>query len=80
MTESITQALGFSRSDRGEVTEDFLGGRSTSDAGILLSRELLVLVREVDRMLGLIDESVHGQQFSKIDAAKHARTIVSELS
>jgi len=48
MTECITEAIDFSRIDRRQITADFLGGRLTSDAGILL-------LREVDRQLGLID-------------------------
>lgn len=48
MTECNGQRLSFSRVDRREVVGDFLGGRLTSDAGILL-------LREVDRKLGLID-------------------------
>ncbi len=48
MTECITKAIEFSRIDRRQVTMDFLGGRLTSDAGILL-------LREVDRKIGLLD-------------------------
>ena len=48
MTECITEAIDFSRIDRRQVVADFLGGRLTSDAGILL-------LREVDRQIGLID-------------------------
>ena len=48
MTECITKAIEFSRIDRRQVTADFLGGRLTSDAGILL-------LREVDREIGLLD-------------------------
>lgn len=48
MTECITETIDFSRIDRRQVTADFLGGRLTSDAGILL-------LREVDRQIGLID-------------------------
>ena len=48
MTECITKAIEFSRIDRRQVTTDFLGGRLTSDAGILL-------LREVDRKIGLLD-------------------------
>ena len=48
MTECNAARLSFSRVDRRQVVGDFLGGRLTSDAGILL-------LREVDRRLGLID-------------------------
>jgi hypothetical protein len=48
MTECIGKRMSFSRVDRREVVADFLGGRLTSDAGI-------VLLKEVDRRLGLLD-------------------------
>lgn len=48
MTECSKEALRFTGQARREVVADFLGGRITSDAGILL-------LREVDRQIGLID-------------------------
>jgi hypothetical protein len=48
MTECNGKGLSFSRVDRRQVVGDFLGGRLTSDAGILL-------LREVDRRLGLLE-------------------------
>ena len=48
MTECITDSVQFSSVGRREVVADFLGGRLTSDAGILL-------LKEVDRRIGLLD-------------------------
>ena len=48
MTECNTKAIQFSRVKRRQVTADFNGGRLTTDAGVLL-------LREVDRRIGLID-------------------------
>jgi len=48
MTECSTDAIEFTGHGRRKVVADFNGGRLTSDAGILL-------LREVDRQLGLID-------------------------
>lgn len=48
MTECSTDAIGFTGHHRRQVVADFKGGRLTSDAGI-------VLLREVDKQLGLID-------------------------
>jgi hypothetical protein len=48
MTECNTKAIQFSRVKWRQVTADFDGGRLTTDAGILL-------LREVDRKIGLID-------------------------
>lgn len=48
MTECSTDAIEFTGHGRRQVVADFNGGRLTSDAGILL-------LREVDRQLGLID-------------------------
>lgn len=48
MTECTTKPMGFTRLGRRQVVADFLGGRLTSDAGALL-------LREVDRRLGLLD-------------------------
>lgn len=47
-TECTGQQLSFSSVQRREVVADFLGGRLTSDAGILL-------LKEVDRRTGLLD-------------------------
>ena len=48
MTECIDKSLSFSSVGRREIVADFLGGRLTSDAGILL-------LKEVDQRIGLID-------------------------
>lgn len=48
MTECNTKSIQFSRVKWRQVTADFNGGRLTTDAGILL-------LREVDRQIGLID-------------------------
>lgn len=48
MTECNTDVLSFGRLGRRDVTADFQGGRLTSDAGVLL-------LREVDRRIGLLD-------------------------
>ena len=48
MTKCIDKSLSFSSVGRREIVADFLGGRLTSDAGILL-------LREVDQRIGLID-------------------------
>lgn len=48
MTECSRAAIEFTGHDRRKVVTDFHGGRLSSDAGILL-------LREVDRQLGLID-------------------------
>ena len=48
MTECNTTPIQFSRANRPQVTADFDGGRLTTDAGVLL-------LREVDRRIGLID-------------------------
>ena len=48
MTECNTDGFDFTRLGRREVVADFLGGRLTTDAGALL-------LREVDRQIGLID-------------------------
>lgn len=47
VTECSREAMAFSQVPRRQVVVDFLGGRLTSDAGLLL-------LREVDRRLGLI--------------------------
>jgi Transposase DDE domain group 1 len=46
VTECSTEAITFSRLPRRQVVADFNGGRLTSDAGLLL-------LREVDRQIGL---------------------------
>ena len=48
MTECITATVDFTPLLRRQVVADFLGGRLTSDAGALL-------LREVDRRIGLLD-------------------------
>lgn len=48
MTECSTDGLEFGRQGRQRVVADFEGGRLTSDAGALL-------LRQVDRRLGLVD-------------------------
>ena len=48
MTECNTTRMEFSRVKSRKVTLDFNGGRLTTDAGVLL-------LREVDRRTGLID-------------------------
>ena len=48
MTECITDVLEFGRLGRRQLVADFNGGRLTTDAGALL-------LREVDRRLGLLD-------------------------
>ncbi len=48
MTECNTTTVDFTPLGRRQVVADFLGGRLTSDAGALL-------LREVDRRLGLLD-------------------------
>lgn len=48
MTQRTTPTLPFSRAGRREIHADFSGGDLTSDAGVLL-------LREADRRLGLID-------------------------
>ena len=48
MTQCIDKSVCFSRVGRREVVADFLGGRLTSDAGILL-------LKEVDQRIGLLD-------------------------
>lgn len=48
MTECKSKSLYFTRARRRQVVADFDGGRLTTDAGILL-------LREVDREIGLID-------------------------
>ena len=48
MTECNSESCSFSSVDRRGVRTDFLGGRMTSDAGVLL-------LKEVDRRIGLID-------------------------
>lgn len=49
MTECITDPITFSSFSRKKIQADFNGGKLTSDAGTLL-------LREVDRRLGLIDQ------------------------
>lgn len=49
MTECITDPIDFSSVSRKKIQADFHGGKLTSDAGTLL-------LREVDRRLGLIDQ------------------------
>ena len=49
MTECNSQPIGFSSLGRREVVADFSGGAITSDAGALL-------LRQIDRKLGLIDK------------------------
>src|SRR5210317_2205554 len=48
MTECTTEAIHFSAVKRRQVVADFSGGRLTTDAGVLL-------LREVDQRIGLID-------------------------
>ncbi len=48
MTECISKAMQFTRVKRQQVVADFNGGRLTTDAGVLL-------LREVDRRIGLLD-------------------------
>ena len=48
MTECIRKGIGFTTLGRRRVVADFLGGRLTTDAGALL-------LREVDRKIGLLD-------------------------
>ena len=48
MTECTTQSIRFSGIRRQQLIADFNGGRMTTDAGVLL-------LREVDRQIGLID-------------------------
>lgn len=48
MTKCNTDGIDFTRLGRRQVVADFLGGRLTSDAGALL-------LREVDRQIGLLD-------------------------
>ncbi len=48
MTECNTEPLQFSRVKQRTITADFNGGRLTTDAGILL-------LREVDQRIGLLD-------------------------
>lgn len=48
MTECNSQTLQFTRVKRQQVVADFDGGRLTTDAGVLL-------LREVDRRIGLLD-------------------------
>jgi hypothetical protein len=49
MTECKSDAIEFTDAKRRKVVADFDGGRLTSDAGV-------ILLREVDRQLGLIDK------------------------
>ena len=48
MTQCNSERIEFSRVERQQVVADFNGGRLTSDAGVLL-------LREIDRQIGLID-------------------------
>ena len=48
MTDCITQLLLFSSLQRKKIQGDFNGGSLTSDAGALL-------LREIDKRIGLID-------------------------
>ena len=48
MTECNSQSLRFTRVKRQQVVADFNGGRLTTDAGVLL-------LREVDQQIGLLD-------------------------
>ena len=48
MTDCTTSPLAFSSLGRKKIRADFKGGRLTSDAGALL-------LREVDKRLGLVD-------------------------
>ena len=48
MTECKSKSLAFTASQRRQIVADFDGGRLTTDAGVLL-------LREVDRQIGLID-------------------------
>ncbi len=48
MTECTSKSMSFSSAGRREVVADFLGGRLTSDAGVLL-------LREIDQKIGLLD-------------------------
>ena len=48
MTECNTTSVDFTPLGRRQVVADFLGGRLTTDAGALL-------LREVDRRIGLLD-------------------------
>ena len=48
MTECTSKSMSFSSAGRSEVVADFLGGRLTSDAGVLL-------LREINQKIGLLD-------------------------
>ena len=48
MTECKSKSLQFTAAQRRQVVADFDGGRLTTDAGVLL-------LREVDQQIGLID-------------------------
>lgn len=48
MTECNSEAINFAGAGRRNIVADFNGGRLTTDAGVLL-------LREVDRRIGLID-------------------------
>ena len=48
MTERISEAIQFTGVKRRQLVANFDGGRLTSDAGV-------VLLREVDRQIGLLD-------------------------